>query len=247
MNVDYKRIFGNTIKMFILVCLFLAMTSSTNGLATEGLFREDFDTLDEWKPLTFPKIKEHSTYSIETDQGNSYLKAESSNSASGLVYKTEFTVFDYPKARWRWKVDNVYRQGNAMKKAGDDYPIRVYIVFHYDPENASFGKKIKYGLARKLYGEYPPHSSLNYIWANRKQKDRFLTNTYADEAKMVILQTGADKSGTWQEEEVDILDDYRKAFGVEPPAVASIAIMNDSDNTGESSVSYIDYIEVFRE
>ena len=47
-------------------------------------------------------------------------------------------------------------------------------------------------------------------------------------------------------EEADVIEDYKKAFGVSPPAVASIAIMNDSDNTGESSVSYIDFIEVFK-
>jgi hypothetical protein len=48
------------------------------------------------------------------------------------------------------------------------------------------------------------------------------------------------------EEEANILEDYTKAFGAAPPAIASIAIMNDSDNTGESSVSYVDYIEVYK-
>ena len=50
----------------------------------------------------------------------------------------------------------------------------------------------------------------------------------------------------WQDEEINILQDYRSAFGKEPPSIASIAIMNDSDNTGQQSVSYIDFIEVFR-
>jgi len=54
------------------------------------------------------------------------------------------------------------------------------------------------------------------------------------------------KANTWVDEEVNILDDYNKAFGKSPPSTASIAIMNDSDNTGEDSVSYIDFIEVYR-
>jgi hypothetical protein len=29
-----------------------------------------------------------------------------------------------------------------------------------------------------------------------------------------------------------------------PPPIASLAIMNDSDNTGEKSVSYVDFMEV---
>ena len=31
------------------------------------LFREEFATLDNWRPFTFPKIKSHSTYTIERD------------------------------------------------------------------------------------------------------------------------------------------------------------------------------------
>ena len=46
--------------------------------------------------------------------------------------------------------------------------------------------------------------------------------------------SGKEKSG----------DDYRKAFGKDPPKTASIAIMNDSDNTGEAAVSYVEFIEV---
>jgi hypothetical protein len=34
---------------------------------------------------------------------------------------------------------------------------------------------------------------------------------------------------------------------MKPPATASIAIMSDSDNTGEQAVSYIDYIKVYRD
>jgi hypothetical protein len=47
------------------------------------------------------------------------------------------------------------------------------------------------------------------------------------------------------DEEIDILTDYQRAFGTKPPARARIAIMNDSDNTGESSVSWMDHIEVY--
>ncbi len=143
-------------------------------------------------------------------------------------------------------MSNVFQKGNAKKKSGDDYPIRVYIIFKYNPDTASFVKKIKYGLARKIYGEYPPHSSLNYIWANRSYKENIIQNSYASESKMIILQEGEENAGKWMEEEIDIIEDYHKAFGEDPPSIISLAIMNDSDNTGERAVSYIDYIEVLK-
>jgi hypothetical protein len=211
----------------------------------EVFVREDFNSLDNWRPLFFPKIKRHSKYTVVKEQDDvSCLKAESNSSASGIIYRKEFNVYDFPKVRWRWKIENVYKKGNAREKSGDDYPLRLYIMFKYDPEKASLGQKLRYGLARRVYGEYPPQSSLNYIWASRKHAEKILTNPYADEAKMIIKESGGEKAGIWVEEQADILEDYEKAFGSAPPAIASIAIMNDSDNTGESSVSYVDYIEV---
>ncbi len=145
-----------------------------------------------------------------------------------------------------WKITNVYKKGNVETKSGDDSPIRIYIVFKYDPAKASIGQRIKYKFLKTIYGEYPPHSSLKYIWESRKHDKHILTNPYAAESKMIILQTGTENTGKWLEQEVNIIEDYRKAFGEDPPAVASLAIMNDSDNTGESSVSFVDYIEVYR-
>ncbi len=212
----------------------------------EVFFREDFNDLRNWKPLYFPKIKNHTQYTIVKNNERSSLKAESSASASAIIHKKEFNVYTYPRVRWQWKISNIYRKGNAREKSGDDYPARVYIIFKYDPKKAPIVKKIKYALAKKLYGEYPPDSSLNYIWANRRHTDRVITNPYAEEARMILLRAGGENAGTWQEEEVDIIRDYRESFMTNPPSTASIAIMNDSDNTGESSVSYIDYLEVLK-
>ena len=101
-------------------------------------------------------------------------------------------------------------------------------------------------MARSIYGEYPPHSSLSYVWANKDDPDRFLQSPYTNRAMMVLLEKVRQKVGTWQEEEINILEDYQQAFGEKPPARARIAVMNDSDNTGESAVSYMEYIEIFK-
>jgi len=33
-------------------------------------------------------------------------------------------------------------------------------------------------------------------------------------------------------------EDYKQAFGKEPPMISGIAIMTDTDNTGESATAY---------
>lgn len=224
-----------------------ALAAAALAVSAERLvfFREEFRDIGRWEPLTFPKISEHTSYSIETEGEDSYLKAESSASASALVYKGTFNAYRYPGMRWRWKISNVYEKADRNTKEGDDYPIRIYILFKYDPKKASIGERIKYGGARILYGEYPPHSSLNYVWASGGRRLEVFASPYTGQSMMIPLEVGDRMAGRWVSEEVDIISDYRRAFGEDPPEEAGLGIMNDSDNTGESSRSYVDDLEVF--
>jgi hypothetical protein len=231
---------------FIFLFLILPFFARIYAENSNILFQEDFRDIENWRPFSFSKTKKHTQYSIVQEEGKTYLKAESNVSASALISKKQFNVYDYPRMRWKWKIENVYKKGNVKEKSGDDYPIRVYVLFQYDPEKAPFWQRIKYGLAKTVYGEYPPGSTLNYIWANRKDEKGIVTNAYANEVKMIILEAGPEKAGRWVEEDVDIVKDYRRAFGTDPSAIAGIAVMNDSDNTGESSVSYLGDIEVYK-
>jgi len=231
---------------YTLILLGIVAVSQAHSEEGRFLLREDFNDLSSWKPLFFPKIENHTSYTIESNGSESYLKAESNASASAVLYKTEFNIYQYSRVRWRWKVETIYKKGNAKTKTGDDYPLRIYIVFKYDPEKAGFMEKLKYNAAKLIYGEYPPHSSLNYIWANREYEERIITNAYTEKAKMVLLQKGDANVGKWLIHDVNVIEDYEEAFGEKPPPIASIAIMNDSDNTGEKSISYLDYIEVYR-
>lgn len=232
-------------RKFIIV-LFLVMLVSIASSADKVFISEDFHTLENWKPLYFPKIKSHTQYRVEKDKDSYYLKAVSNASASALINKREFNVYEYPKAKWRWKISNVYKKAEPGTKSGDDYPIRIYILFKYDPERLSFVERIKYEVAKIMYGEYPPDSTLNYVWASRMDSPDIMTSPYTDRAKLIALEKGPARRGEWVEESVDILADYRKSFGSDPPSTCVIAIMNDSDNTGESSVSYVSHFEVYR-
>ena len=208
------------------------------------LLDEQFQTLDCWKPLLFPKISRHSTYELDRCDDKPCLRLESENSASALVMKESFDVYAYPGLAWSWKVSNVYAKGDSSTKEGDDYPVRLYVMFAYDPDQASFGKQVQYGLAKTLYGEYPPDSSISYIWDNRAGDAPFIVNAYTDAARMIPVDAGQELVNTWREHRVDIVRDYEMAFGRKPPARASLAVMIDSDNTGESARSWIGFIRL---
>lgn len=227
--------------MVLICCL---MTVSLCAPAAAQGFREDFETLADWKPLTFPKIPRHSAYAAGGEGADRYLVATADASASAMVSVRTFNIYQTPVIRWRWKVSNVYAKGDEKRKSGDDYPLRIYVMFRYDPEKAGALEKIQYGAAKLIYGDYPPHSSLNYIWANKTYPERILPNPYTAKAQMILLQKGPARAGQWVEETVNALEDYRKAFGADPPATAALAIMSDADNTGEKATGFVDYIEV---
>lgn len=232
----------------VIVFLGIFMTILLFGGETRKDFlSEEFDSLSGWRSLTFDKIKSYSKYFIIKKGSNSYLKTVANDSASGIILKKSFNVYDFPKAEWKWSISNVYQKGDGTRKSGDDYPIRIYIMFKYDPDKASAWTKVKYNVVKAIYGEYPPHAALSYVWSSRNHKKRFITSPYTDRAKMVVLRSTGKYAKKWKREEVDILDDYRKAFNEDPPSEAGIAIMSDSDNTGESANAIVDYIKIFRE
>ena len=68
------------------------------------------------------------------------------------------------------------------------------------------------------------------------------TNAYTSNAMMIAVESGPEKSGQWQTVRRNIVEDYRRAFGEDPPKVGAIAIMTDTDNTGEHAVAWYDDI-----
>ena len=233
-------------RSFPLCFLILLLLSLTALGAQEFIIQEEFADLANWEELIFPKIDEHSTYSLMEEGERTILKAESQGSASGLIFRQTFDVYQWQELSWRWKIDGTIPGADGRRKDGDDYAIRIYVIFEYDPETARGFRKTQYNLARLLYGEYPPDSGLNYVWANVPWDAEAIPSAYSDRSMMIAKDVGEGRKGEWTEHRVNILEDYRKAFGADPPRTASLAIMADSDNTENQSTAYIDFIRLGR-
>ena len=191
-----------------------------------------------WEPLDFKNIERHTRYQLIREDGQVVVKATAEASASGLIRKIRIDPKQYPMVQWRWKVANILEKGDVSRKEGDDYPARIYITFEYDSSRLSFSQKIKYNLAKLFYGEYPPLAAINYIWASHAPQGSVVPNPYTDRAMMVVVQSGEKQLNTWVDEERNIYEDYRRAFKDEPPMISGVAIMTDTDNTGESATAY---------
>lgn len=226
-------------------CLLLFVTPLESNQVWGAVFLDEhFESLARWHVQPFGD-KPRSNYSAVLNEGHRCLLMESNNSASLLVLNQEFNVYKYPKLSWRWKVSNVYHKGDSSSRDGDDYPARIYIMFPYDSDHISLVESIKYRVALASYGPPVPGSSINYIWDNRASNATVIPNAFTDQVQMIPVSAGPSLVNTWQTYTVDIVSDYRRAFGFDPPPIASLAVMNDSDNTGESSKSWISFVRIF--
>jgi len=183
-----------------------------------------------WEPLTFPKIKARTSYEWSASSAAIHAKADAS--ASGLVFRRGGAVADAPVLRWRWKIAGTVPGGNEKKKSGDDYAARVYVTFKYEPSRVGLATRLKYAAVKTVRGEHPPHNAIAYIWANKLAAGESAPSPYTKRVIMVAARSGNDAAGEWRSEERDVLADYRRLFGEDPPPYAGIALMTDADNTG---------------
>ena len=201
----------------------------------------------QWVPLTFRNIENLTRYTLVSDNGGTVLKADSSKSASGLMRRFDdrrIELKDYPILKWRWKVGNLIKGADIATREGDDYPARVYVTFRYDPERAGAGMRMQYALAKSLYGEYPPHAGINYVWDGKAPVGTMLPNAYTARAMMFVVESGPKRVGEWIEMERNVYEDYKHAFKQEPPPVSGIAVMTDTDQTGEAATAWYGDIEL---
>ena len=207
----------------------------------ESLTNEEVEN-PRWSVLKLPK-RDATKYTLVESDNRIAIKAVSMNSASGLIYKVDIDPEEFPIIEWSWKVAEVLADGNYATKKGDDYPARIYITFDYDKSNLNLTDRIKYSFV-KTFTSYPiPLRAINYIWANKAEKETIAPNAYTDWVYMIAVRSGNNETGSWVTEVRNIYEDYMKAFGEAPPKITGVAIMSDSDNTKGSSEAYYGDIE----
>jgi len=175
---------------------------------------------------TEKSFKGKTLYTVNQDEGQSYLRATSNGTASALYYKIEYDPREYPYIAWKWKVDNIIEKGDATKKSGDDYAARLFVVFP-----SPF---------------FVSTETLNYIWANKLPKGSSVPCPYMENNFMISVQSGPAKTGKWLAESKNIYEDYIKYFAKQPRKVGAIAIMTDTDDTKEKASARYGTIAICR-
>lgn len=207
----------------ILLCIYTHAEASDTEL---HLGRFSTNDLKGWKEQAIGLLKPKTSYSLTRDNDREVLVARSTKSASGRIYTLKLDPKEYSTLKWSWKIDHTVRKGDEKTKAGDDFAARVYVLF---PR-----------------GFFSKTRAICYVWANKLPKGEHVASPFTPNIITVAVDSGEELAGQWTFHQRNIGEDYRRFFGEEPPKIGGVALMTDTDNTGESAVGYYGDISLVR-
>jgi hypothetical protein len=190
---------------------------------------------EQWQPFEFSKIVNKTRYTHVQLEDEWVIKAESEQSASGLIRKIDIDLEKYPVVSWRWKVTSNPKNATDDTREGDDHAARLYFIFN-PPKKSLFGQL-------KTFFGIPNTHAINYIWAIDMEPGTFRNSPYTDQSIMFAVDTGQRQMGEWVTHRRNLLDDYRKIFDRNPSHISAVAVMTDTDNSqGQVTAYYGDIV-----
>ncbi len=172
--------------------------------------------LDGWEEKNFVG---QTQYSIVTTDNKKRLKAETQSSASGLFKEIKVDLEKTPYLHWSWRVDNIYRDNDETSKEGDDYPARIYLI-------------VSGGLI------FWRTQTINYVWSSHKKTESSWLSPYTDNATLIAVRSGDQELKKWHNESRNVLKDLQHNIDAGIVHIDGVALMSDSDNTGQSAIAY---------
>lgn len=206
-------------RMVWIAALLLAPTLAADARIEVARFSQG--DLDGWERQVFVG---ETRYAVVSEDGGLALRADSDASASGLVRRIRIDLDRTPWIDWSWKVGNVLAGNDERTRVGDDYPARIYVIF-------SGG--LLFWRTR----------AINYVWSSHQPAGTVWHNAYTANSVMIAVDSGAEDSGRWVTHRRNVRDDYRLAFGHDSGPVDGVAIMTDTDNTGQQATAW--YGDIF--
>ena len=152
-----------------------------------------------------------------------YIRATGRNGASGLYRDAGYRAREHPWLEWIWRVDRVQPSADIRAVAADDYAAALFVLF--DRPSALRAEP----------------RALAYVWTNARVAagETVASPRHPESMRSIVLESGERKLGDRVRERRNVVDDYRAAFGEEPPEfVEVIALWTDSDQTGEAVEAY---------
>jgi Protein of unknown function (DUF3047) len=210
--------------------LAIALTVASAALAgAAGPIGADFENgiPPGWKAAGMGPVQDRGeARAVKDVNGNHFLRISTDGSFYSIGIDTAFSPRQFPILSWRWRIAGLPRGADISKKNADDAAARLFVTF----SNGESHSKSR---------------ALVYVWDAKFPVGTIVASPFfPGTQKAIVLESGPSRIGKWVRERVNLVNDYRKAFGATPVAVKSIVCASDSDQTKTATSADFDDLQV---
>jgi hypothetical protein len=194
-------------------------------------FSPDLTEPDAWRAMNFDEGLPPTRFEPMPQEGGGALRVITEGTTSAIVTPEPVNPHNLPYLRWEWKLVDPLEGADLRSLFREDTAIRVAALFREELEDLPALMRVWARRRREELGELPPTRALNYVWTTDEYEGGPIRSLWSSRIQFYVVNHGTDRLGERVTHQVNIVEDYRRAMGADPPDEVFLAIMADSDNT----------------
>ena len=176
----------------------------------------------ELSELTVRKVRgadNKTEYSVGSNKNGNYLKAIADNAASGLGKEIKIDLNKTPFINITWKIEKDIPGIDETTKKGHDFAARVFVI-------------------KKTGATALSNRAVNYVFSSNQDVGSNSPSPYTKKSVDNVLATTKTKLNEWVTVKANVKEDFKKFHNLDVNELDGIAIMSDTDNSKQKSITY---------
>ena len=205
---------------------FLFKLIFVTALFQTTLYAEDIKVFEftdkELSELTVRKVRgadNKTTYSVGSNENGNYLKAIADNAASGLGKEIKIDLNKTPFINITWKIEKDIPGIDETAKKGHDFAARVFVI-------------------KKTGATALSNRAINYVFSSNQDVGSNSPSPYTKKSIDNVLATTKTNLNEWVTVKANVKEDFKKFHNLDVNELDGIAIMSDTDNSKQKSITY---------
>jgi len=196
------------------------------SLFQTNLYAKDIKVFEftdkELSELTVRKVRgadNKTEYSVGSNEKGNYLKAIADNAASGLGKEIKIDLNKTPFINITWKIEKDIPGIDETNKKGHDFAARVFVI-------------------KKTGATALSNRAVNYVFSSNQDVGNNSRSPYTKKSVDNVLATTKTNLNEWVTVKANVKEDFKKFHNLDVNELDGIAIMSDTDNSKQKSITY---------
>ena len=205
---------------------FLFKLILVTALFQTTLYAEDIKVFEftdkELSELTVRKVRgadNKTIYSVGSNENGNYLKAIADNAASGLGKEIKIDLNKTPFINITWRIEKDIPGIDETAKKGHDFAARVFVI-------------------KKTGATALSNRAVNYVFSSNQDVGSNSPSPYTKKSVDNVLATTKTNLNEWVTVKANVKEDFKKFHNLDVNELDGIAIMSDTDNSKQKSITY---------